>query len=188
MDPAMVGDISLVSRMGDIALSHHLAHEHDRCVVIANRHVCRRCLVLYPVAFVVMFLALGGITWSEQLDPLLLLGLPLPVTMEFIGEKLGLLRYSARRQITLTAIAAPALGAGLAQHVLSPFPKWFVVMVLVHGGVCALAHVVSSSRQDRAARAARLSAEEADPVLDGFADADAFRNYLATTAARTNAI
>ena len=187
MDPAMVGAISFVSRMGDIALSHHLAHEHDRCVVIANRHVCRRCLVLYPVAFVVMFLALGGITWSEQLDPLLLLGLPIPVTMEFVGEKLGLLRYSAPRQITLTLIAAPALGTGLAQHVLSPFPKWFDVMVLVHGGVCALAHVVSSSRQDRAARAARLATEEADPVLDGFADADAFRNYLATTAARTNA-
>lgn len=172
--------------MGEIALSHHLAHEHDRCVVIGARRVCRRCLVLYPLAFIVMSLALGGITWSEQFDPLLLLGLPIPVTLEFVGEKLGLLRYSVWRQVTLTAIAAPALGTGLAQHILSPFPKWFDVMVLGHGGVCALAHVLSSMRDDRAARAARLATEEADPVLDGFADADAFRSYLAATAARTN--
>lgn len=141
--------------------------------------------MLYPVAFAVMFVALGGRTWSERLDPLLLLGLPIPVTLEFIGEKLAFLRYRARRQMVLTAIAAPALGAGLAQHVLSPFPKWFVVMVLAHGGVCALVHVVASSRLDRAQRAARLTIEEDDPILGGFADADEFRAYLTRTAART---
>lgn len=170
---------SFASRLGEIALSHHLPHEHDRCVVIAGRHVCRRCLVLYPLAFAVMFLALGGTTWPERLDPALLLGLPIPVTVEFVGEKLGLLRYSARRQVLFTAIAAPALGTGLGQHILSPFPKWFLIMVLVHGGTCALAHVVASSRVDRAERAQRLATEEADPILDGFADADAFRAYLA---------
>ncbi len=170
---------SFASRLGEIALSHHLPHEHDRCVAIAGRHVCRRCLVLYPLAFAVMFLALGGTTWPERLDPALLLGLPIPVTVEFVGEKLGLLRYRARRQVFLTAVAAPALGTGLAQHIVSPFPKWFVAMVLVHGGVCGLAHVLASSRTERAERAQRLKLEEADPILDGFADADAFRAYLA---------
>ena len=185
MDLTMSGPESFASRLGEIALSHHLPNEHERCVVISGRHVCRRCLVLYPLAFFVLFLALGGITWPERLDPLLLVGLPIPVTLEFIGEKLQLLRYRPARQIALTIIAAPALGTGLAQHILSPFPRWFVVMVTVHGGVCALAHVVASSRVDRAEHAARLAMEEDDPILSGFADADAFRAYLASTAART---
>ena len=33
-------------------LSHHWPSGYDRCTVIAGRHVCRRCLVLYPVALV----------------------------------------------------------------------------------------------------------------------------------------
>ena len=96
--------------VGEFALSHHLPHEHDRCVVIGRRHVCRRCLVLYPVAFAVMFLTLGSIGWPERLDPVLLLLLPVPVAMEYIAEQLGAVRYHARRQVLLTMIAAPALG------------------------------------------------------------------------------
>jgi hypothetical protein len=166
------------ARLASVALSHHLPHEHDRCVVVGSRLVCRRCLVLYPVAFTVMFLTLAGFGWSTSLDPVLLLALPVPVTVEFVAEKLGFLRYVASRQIAFTLLAAPALGTGLARHIRSPFSTWFVVMVLAHGGVAALAHVVSSSRQDRSARAARVAIEEADPVLDGFASADEFRRYL----------
>lgn len=183
----MTGMASFGTRLGEVALSHHLPHEHDRCVTLGGRLVCRRCLVLYPVAFAVMFLALGGVMWPERLDPILLLGLPIPVTLEYIAEQLGFTRYNAKRQIAVTLLAAPALGTGLAMHITSPFPKWFVTMVLVHGGVAALAHVIASSRRDRTERAERRAAEEADPVLEGFDDADAFRAYLAETAARSTA-
>ena len=33
-------------------LSHHWPSDYDRCAVVAGRHVCRRCLVLYPLALV----------------------------------------------------------------------------------------------------------------------------------------
>jgi hypothetical protein len=171
------------SRLGAVALSHHLPHEHDRCVVIGRRHVCRRCLVLYPIAFAVMFVTLAGYGWSRSLDPVLFMVLPFAVAVEFVAEKLGLAQYVARRQIALTALAAPALGTGLARHIRSPFDGWFVAMVLGYGGACAVAHVVASSRETRMERAERVASEEADPVLDGFGSADEFRRYLDTRAA-----
>jgi hypothetical protein len=175
--------LSFGSRLGAMALSHHLPHEHDRCVLIGRRHVCRRCLVLYPIAFAVMFLTLAGFGWSRSLDPVLFLALPLLVAAEFVAEKLGWAHYVSRRQIAFTAIAAPALGTGLARHVRSPFDSWFVAMVLGYGGACALAHVVASSRESRSDRAKRVATEEADPVLDGFASAEEFRRYLDARAA-----
>ncbi len=169
---------SFGSRLASIALSHHLPHEHDRCVVIGSRHVCRRCLVLHPMAFAVMFLTLAGFGWSRSIDPMLFLVLPFPVAAEFIAEKLGFAIHAARRQVVFTAIAAPALGTGLARHVRSPFDGWFVAMVLAYGGACALAHVVAVSRATRHDVAQRVAAEEADPVLNGFASAEEFRLYL----------
>ena len=169
---------SFGSRLGEIALSHHLPHEHDRCVVIGRHRVCRRCIVLYPIAFAVMFLALGSVGWPQRLDPLLLLILPVPVAMEYIAEQLGAVRYDARRQLLLTMVAAPALGTGLARHITSPFATWFVVMVALHGGACGAAYFVSSSRKDRAEQRSRRSEAEADPVLTGFDSAEEFRNYL----------
>ena len=169
---------SFRARLGSIALSHHLPHEHDRCVVVGSRRVCRRCLVLYPIAFATMFITLAGFGWSTSLDPVLFFVLPFPVAAEFVAEKLGTLRYSAQRQIVLSAIAAPALGTGLARHIRVPFDGWFVAMVLTFGGVCAIAHVVATSREARSTRAQRAAVEAADPVLEGFASAHEFRRYL----------
>lgn len=125
-----------------------------------------------------MFLTLGSIGWSSTLDPILLLALPAPVAIEYIAEQLGALAYSARRQQLVTAIAAPALGTGLARHIETPFPKWFVVMVGVYGGACVIAHMVASSRKAKTERSIRAASEESDPVLEGFASADEFRRYL----------
>lgn len=139
--------------------------------------------MLYPVAFAVMFLTLGSIGWPERLDPVLLLLLPVPVAMEYIAEQLGAVRYHARRQVLLTMIAAPALGTGLARHIVSPFETWFVVMVGVHGGACGVAHLIASSRSERAEQQLRVAEAESDPVLDGFDSAEEFRNYLDDRAA-----
>lgn len=174
---------SFGSRLGEIALSHHLAHDHDRCVVIGRRHVCRRCLILYPVAFAVMFLTLGSVGWPASLDPVLLLILPIPVAVEYIAEQLGTVRYDAHRQVLLTVVAAPALGTGLARHIVTPFDTWFVVMVGVHGGACGVAHLVASSRKGRAEQRSRIDEAEADPVLEGFESAEEFRRYLDDRAA-----
>ncbi len=125
-----------------------------------------------------MFLTLGSIGWPQALDPVLLLLLPAPVAVEYIAEQLGPLAYNARRQQVLTALAAPALGTGLARHIVTPFPTWFVLMVGIHGGACVVAHMVASARREMAARETRLRTEEADPILDGFASADEFRRYL----------
>lgn len=154
--------------------------------MVGARPVCRRCLVLYPIAFAVMFLTLAGVGWSESLDPVLFLLLPFAVAAEFVAEKLGFIRYGARRQVVCTAIAAPALGTGFARHIQTPFDGWFVAMVLGYGGACALAHVAASWRETRRDRAARVAVEEADPVLGGFASAEEFRRYLDTRAASTS--
>lgn len=174
---------SFGSRLAEIALSHHLRHDHDRCVVIGGRRVCRRCLVLYPIAFAVMLVALGSISWPKSLDPVLLLILPVPAAIEYIAEQLRAVSYNARRQVLLTMLAAPALGTGLARHIVSPFETWFVVMVGLHGGACGVAHVIASSRRERAEQRSHVSEAEADPVLDGFASAEEFRSYLDARAA-----
>ena len=58
-------------------LSHHPPHELDRCVVVGGRHVCRRCVLLWPLTFVAFALALAGVLIialrRNQVLPLLLL-------------------------------------------------------------------------------------------------------------------
>ena len=61
-------------------LSHHDPGAYDRCVVVAGRHVCRRCLVLYPLAFVVLVVAQGS-GWSGPTEALALVALPLPAVL-----------------------------------------------------------------------------------------------------------
>jgi hypothetical protein len=173
--------------MRKVALTHHLPHEHDRCVRVGSKLVCRRCFVLYPVAFAFMFAALAGAGWSASLDPLLLLVLPAPVAIEYVAEQVGGLSYNARRQQLLTLLAAPALGTGLARHIRTPFTKWFVAMVLLHGGICALAHVVASSRRGRREQSERQLIAASDPVLTGFESAEAFRSYLDDVSSRSSA-
>lgn len=102
-----------------IWLSHHWPDRYDRCVTIGHTHVCRRCLVLYPLILVTAVLAVvldvpDGALWAAWL-------LPLPLAVDWIGEHLGWLQHSPLRQVTTTAIAAPGFGIALAVHVESPF-------------------------------------------------------------------
>lgn len=48
-------------------LSHHHAHEADRCVRIGAAHVCRRCLAIYG-SFIPAMIAMLTI-WRDQLEP-----------------------------------------------------------------------------------------------------------------------
>ena len=162
----------------ELVLAHHPPEAYERCVVIDGRHVCRRCSVLYPIAFTVLGLSLAGLHWSAALDRLLLLSLPLPVVLEFVLEQLGVIRYSARRQVALTAIAALALGQGFARYLAHGRDGVFWAMVAVHTGICLTAFAVGNARRNRQAEAARVTVEEAHPLLQGFATAEEFQAYL----------
>ena len=61
-----------------MCLSHHWPTGYDRCAVIGGLHVCRRCLVLYPVALVAGVAISLGSWWPDGLDPWVLWLFPLP--------------------------------------------------------------------------------------------------------------
>lgn len=94
--------------------AHHWPDEYDRCMSIAGRPVCRRCLTLYPAAIVVGVAFVFGVSlWPAAADPWLIWALCLPATADFVLEQTKVVRYSARRQVLATALLAPALGRGL---------------------------------------------------------------------------
>lgn len=127
-------------------LSHHQPAHYDRCLRIGGRYVCRRCAVLYPLAFLTTALSLGGVHWPLSWDCALLLLLPLPVAAELILERFGVLRYRAGRQIALTLFAAPALGRGFARYLDHPGDRLFWTMVLLFGGSCLLALLLTAKK------------------------------------------
>jgi hypothetical protein len=124
-------------------LSHHHPEEYDRCFRIGGRYICRRCSVLYPVAFAVATASLAGVHWPAAWDKALLYLLPLPVTLEFLIERFGGVRYHAGRQMLLTLLAAPALGRGFARYLVNPGDKLFWSMVLLFGGSSLFALLAS---------------------------------------------
>ena len=85
-------------------LSHHHPEQYDRCVVLGGRHLCRRCIVLYPTAIVAGIIL--GITgpWPTDLDPWLLWLLPLPAVIESSSA-------SVRRRTGASLSWAPAVPA-----------------------------------------------------------------------------
>jgi len=130
-------------------MAHHYPEDYDRCVVLGRAHVCRRCLVLYPIAFVVMGLALAGGWSSSRLDGWLLAALPLPAVVEFVLEHLGALRYQPVRQMVLTVPLGVALGLGFARYLHDQTDPWFWGVVVAYGGVCILATVLGARRVSR---------------------------------------
>jgi hypothetical protein len=116
-------------------LSHHRPDQLDRCLVIGGRHVCRRCAVLYPLAFVTA--AISFVAWPSDIDPWLLAIAPLPAVIEWWLEHLGRISYSPTRQVALTIPLAIALGRGFARYLDNPLDPLFWAMVVVYGGSCA---------------------------------------------------
>jgi hypothetical protein len=119
-------------------LSHHRPDQYDRCVVIRGRHVCRRCIVLYPTALVAaIVLGIVG-PWPEDLDPWVLWILPLPAVAEFVLEHRHAIKHSPTR---LVAFSIP-LGIACARmyqlylHDAGNELVWTVVGL--YGGLCVL--------------------------------------------------
>lgn len=118
-------------------LAHHWPKDYsDRCVRIGSRHICRRCAALYPLGFVVAFLAALGLPlWPETWDPAAIWILCIPATVAFVGEAIGLFRYSARWQVAAMLITALAFGRGLGYELVSRWSAEFWQPVAVFGGL-----------------------------------------------------
>src|SRR4029077_15823316 len=67
-------------------MSHHSPAQYERGAVVRQRHVWRRCIVTYPIAFVVAGLSIAGWALPSPWSQLALLVLPLPALVEFVGE------------------------------------------------------------------------------------------------------
>jgi len=135
--------------MSPLLLSHHPPSQYDRCIRVGRFHVCRRCAVLYPLAFAVAIASAFGAHWPEAWDRTLLYLLPLPMTLEFVVERFGGIRYNAARQLMLTAVAAPALGRGFARYATHPGDRLFWGMVFLFGGSALVSLVLSPAADSR---------------------------------------
>ena len=97
-------------------LSHHWPEAYDRCTVVGGMHICRRCLVLYPLAFVAGVAISIGSWWPHHLDAWVLWLFPLPGVIEFVLDNLGRITYSPVRQMVLSAAGAVAAGLGYVRY------------------------------------------------------------------------
>lgn len=126
-------------RISPMWVAHHYPEDYDRCVLVGRTHVCRRCVVLYPLAFAVMAAGLVG-TWAAgPLAAVALVVLPLPAVIEFALEHRGRLSYRPARQMAVTVPLAVGLGIGFARYLRHPADWLFWAVVVVYTGVCVAA-------------------------------------------------
>lgn len=117
-------------------LSHHQPEQYDRCLRVGRWHVCRRCALLYPLAFLVMAITLAG-GWSAGRGPaVLVVILPLPAVVEFCLEQLRTVGYRPWRQLVVTAPLAIGLGIGFARYLEDVGDPVFWITVVVYGAAC----------------------------------------------------
>ncbi len=134
------------TRTTPIWLAHHWPDQYDRCAVVAGRHVCRRCLVMYPIAFAVAALAVAGWALASPWSQLALVLLPLPALVEFVGEHRGWWGYAPNRQAVLGALQGLGLGVGFGRYLLHPADPWFWGVGLTYSAVAGVAALTARSR------------------------------------------
>lgn len=122
-------------------LSHHWPDGYDRCAVVGGMHICRRCLVLYPVAFITGVLVSIGSWWPHELDPWVLWLFPLPGVIEFVLDNLRRVDYSPVRQMVLSAFGAVAAGVGYVRYLDDTLDPLTWTVVGVYTAICVAAVV-----------------------------------------------
>lgn len=133
-------------------LSHHSAHEADRCVRVGGVHVCRRCLAIF-VGFVPA-VALLLSPWRDSLqagDVGLVLALTIAAGLEFAQVARGQMAYSARRVLVLNPFAGMVLAWLGVTGVRDGFTPLHFVLTGVAGALLAL--LVGRSRTHHGALA-----------------------------------
>jgi uncharacterized membrane protein len=136
-------------RVSPLWLSHHYPADYGRCVLIGRTRVCRRCLVIYPIVFVVLVLARAGVRWPTSLDPVLLVLLPLPAVAEFLAEHLGTRGYRRRLQVAAAVPLGIALGVGFDRYLDRQTDPLFWGVVVVYGGACFVALLAGLRRRQQ---------------------------------------
>ncbi len=119
-------------------LAHHHPDQYDRCMRVGRSYVCRRCLVLYPLAIVTLVLVEATPAPRALQVGLWLIG-PLPAIVELVLEQLGPLRYAPRRQVAVTIPLGLALGCGFGLYLDDHTSLLFWGVVVVDTAVCAAA-------------------------------------------------
>lgn len=132
-----------------IWLAHHWPeHYGDRCVRIGRRHVCRRCLALYPLSLVVAIASVAGHPpWPGSWDPAIVWLLSLPATAAYVGEAVGWFRYRAWVQVVTTLLAALAFGRALGYELLDRWQPVFWGPIAVFGGIWFFATLIGQRRR-----------------------------------------
>jgi hypothetical protein len=124
-------------------LSHHWPGQYDRCAVIGGMHICRRCLVLYPLALVTGIAVSIGDWWPHGIDPWVLWLGPLPGTIEFVLDNLALVPYRPVRQMVLSAGGAVAAGVGYTRYLDHTTDTLVWSVVGVYTAVCLAAAIAA---------------------------------------------
>ncbi len=138
-------------------LSHHWPDGYDRCAVVGGLHVCRRCLVLYPLALVAGIAISIGDWWSHDLDPWILWLFPLPGVIEFVLDNLGRIAYVPMRQVVLSAFGAVAAGVGYVRYLDHTTDPLVWTVLGVYTAACLAGAVIGGLQRGRGATS------EADP-------------------------
>jgi hypothetical protein len=126
-------------------LAHHFPEDYDRSVVIGRSHVCRRCLALYPLAFVVLGICLVAQP-GRTVEIVTLAVLSLPAVVELVLEQTGVIRYAPRRQVAVTLLLALGLGAGFAAYLDDQLDPAFWAIVIGYTAVCLAAVFIGRRR------------------------------------------
>ena len=130
-------------------LSHHWPEQYDRCAVVGGMHICRRCLVLYPLALVSGVVISLGSWWPHDLDPWVLWLFPLPGVIEFVLDNLRKISYVARRQMVLSSAGAIAAGVGYVRYLDDTFDPLVWSVVGVYTALCLVGAIVGGMRRTR---------------------------------------
>ena len=126
-------------------LAHHWPSGYDRCVRVAGRHVCRRCLVTYPLVLVAAVAVSLGSWWDHSWEPWLLWLAPLPGVVEFVADNTGFVRYSPWRQVAVSAPGGLAAGVGYVRYLDNHLDPLAISVLVTYSLVC-LAGVLVGSR------------------------------------------
>jgi hypothetical protein len=112
-------------------LSHHGPEHGDRCVHVAGVAICRRCLALWPLTYLLIGAQVALRTPAHHdLDVLLPLAL-LPPVLDYVEVHTGLARYDPARTWALTPLLAVGLARLLFRHMAHPFDpvNWAVLLL-----------------------------------------------------------
>jgi uncharacterized membrane protein len=135
-----------------LPLSHHTPEQYDHCwwlPMVGGRSVpvCARCTGVYPVALVLLTLQLLGRFSLAATDSWLVVVLPLPAVVEFLGEQFGFWRGSNLVRIGTGLPLGVALSRLFVRYFAHPADPVFWGIVAVYGGLCGLSALFVLFRQ-----------------------------------------